>query len=98
MLIDQEGLPVNSSLDQIRSQILDAEPILKRLDLEMEKIQFDPLVQSSVNAANAQVGQVIETLLADFKGNTLLSPLAEELKSQYLEGIREQVDAARVAS
>lgn len=89
---------MNSSLDQIRSQSLDAEPILKRLDVEMEKIQFDPLVQSSVNAANARVGQVIETLLADFKDNSLLSPLAEELKSQYLEGIREQVDAAKRVS
>ncbi|MFS2160188.1 hypothetical protein ACCD10_22950 [Pseudomonas sp. Pseusp122] len=80
---------MNSSLDQLRNQIKNAEPILKALDDEMEKIQFDPLLQSSIDAANAKIGRVIETLLVDFKANPILASLAGELKSQYLEGIQE---------
>ncbi|MFJ3486920.1 hypothetical protein ACIPL1_26430 [Pseudomonas sp. NPDC090202] len=87
-----------SSLDALRNQILDAEPVLKTLDAEMEKIQFDPLIPASVDAANEKIGRVIETLLSDFKGNPILGPLAVELKAQYLEGIEEQVAAARAAA
>ncbi len=87
-----------SSLDVLRNQILDAGPVLKTLDTEMEKIQFDPLIPASVAAANQKVGQMIETLLSDFKGNPILEPLAVELKAQYLEGIEEQVTAARAAA
>ncbi|MGV8917301.1 MAG: hypothetical protein ACOH2R_05835 [Pseudomonas sp.] len=87
-----------SSLDGLRNQILDAEPVLKSLDAEMEKIEFDPLVPSSVDAATDKVGRIIETLLADFKTNPILGPLAEELKSQYLDGIQEQVAAARAGN
>jgi len=86
-----------SSLDVLRTQILDAEPVLKCLDAEMEKIQFDPLIPASVVAANETVGRIIETLLANFKANPILAPLAEALKSQYLEGIEEQVSAARMS-
>ncbi|MNC68199.1 hypothetical protein D3C75_1187670 [compost metagenome] len=83
------------SVDEIRHQILDAQPVLKRLDIEMEGIQFDPLVPSSVTAAYAKVDRVIEHLLARFKANPILGPLTTELKSQYLDGIRAKVAHAR---
>ncbi|MBV7523566.1 hypothetical protein PSJE_08680 [Pseudomonas jessenii] len=48
------------SPDEIRHQILDAESVLKRLDIEMEGIEFDPLVPSSVTAAYAKVDRLSE--------------------------------------
>lgn len=83
------------SLDELRMQILAAEPVLKSLDAEMEKIQFDPLIPASVAAARESVSRVIETLLIGFKANPILGPLAGELRAQYLEGIDEQVAVAR---
>jgi len=83
-----------SSLDALRTQILNAEPVLKKLDVEMEKIQFDPRVPASVDAASEKVESLIDELLAGFKNNPVLAPLADELKSQYLEGVQEQVTAA----
>jgi hypothetical protein len=50
------------SPDEIRHQILDAEPVLKRLDIEMEGVQLDPLVPSSVTAAYFKVDRAIEHL------------------------------------
>ena len=86
-----------SSIDELRTQILEAEPVLKRLDAEIEKIQFDPLVATSVEGAREDVGRVIETLLAGFANNPILGPLAGVLKSQYLEVIDEQVLEATVS-
>ena len=83
------------SPDEIRHQILDAEPVLKRLDIEMQELEFDPLVPSSVTAAYAKVDRVIEHLLARFKANPILGPLTTELKSQYFDGIRAKVALAR---
>ena len=79
------------ALDVLRNQIQDAAPALQQLDLEMEQIQFDPLVPSSVEAAKVTVDEVIEKLLGEFKANSILGPLADDLKSQYLEGIEAKV-------
>ncbi|WPN49359.1 hypothetical protein [Pseudomonas sp. P8_241] len=87
---------MHCSLAEIRHQILDAESVLKRLDIEMEGIEFDPLIPSSVTAAYAKVDRVIEHLLARFKANPILGPLIKELKSQYSEAIQTRVaDALR---
>lgn len=89
---------MESSLEKLRAQIQNAEPVLQRLDLEMERIEFDPLVSASVAAANARVTGLIDKLLAGFDGNPILGPLAEQLKAQYLEGIQAQVSEARKAA
>jgi hypothetical protein len=80
---------------EIRHQILDAESALKRLDIEMEGIEFDPLMPSSVTAAYAKADRVIEHLMAQFKSNPILGPLTKELKSQYREGIQAKVSNAK---
>lgn len=81
--------------EELRTQILDAEPVLKLLDAEMERIQFDPLVAKSVERARRDVSHVIERLLAGFASNPILAPLAGELRSQYLDVIDEQMLKAR---
>jgi hypothetical protein len=86
---------MGSALDVLRNQIQDAEPVLKRLDLEMERIEFDPHVPASVEAAKVTVDTVIDRLMGAFRKNPILGPLADDLKSQYLEGIATQVAEAR---
>jgi len=86
---------MESSLDALRQQIQQAEPVLKRLDVAMENLTFDPLQPASVDAANATVSHLIATLLAGFEHNPILGPLANDLEAQYLEGIRLKVRAAR---
>jgi hypothetical protein len=86
---------MGSALDVLRNQIQDAEPVLKRLDLEMERIEFDPRIPASVEAARATVDSVIDRLMGAFRKNPILGPLTDDLKSQYLESIAEQVAEAR---
>lgn len=86
---------MGSTLDALRTQIQDAEPVLKRLDDEIEQLQYDPLVASSVETAKLAVDELIESLLGQFRGNRILEPLMTDLKTQYLQGIEAQVaDAA----
>lgn len=82
---------MHPTLDEVRAQMREVEPLLKRLDQELETINFDPAVPSSVEAATRRVTDAIDTLLARFKGNPILGPLACQLKAQYMEGIQHQV-------
>ncbi|AWM92502.1 hypothetical protein DJ564_17600 [Pseudomonas sp. 31-12] len=86
---------MHSTLDVVRAQMQEAEPILKRLDEELEAINFDPTVPSSVDAATEKVTAIIDTLLASFKANPILGPLADQLKYQYLDSIQHQVASAQ---
>ncbi|MEF9671867.1 hypothetical protein QNM99_03040 [Pseudomonas sp. PCH446] len=72
-----------------------AEPVLKQLDVELEAISFDPSVPSSVDAATEKVAAIIDTLLFEFRANPILGPLADQLKSQYLDAIQYQVASAQ---
>lgn len=86
------------SHETLRSQIQNAAPVLQRLDEEMERIEFDPLRPASVASARVKVEQLIDTLLADFKGKPILGPLAVALKAQYLDTIQSRVVDARHAA
>ncbi|WP_338524915.1 hypothetical protein NUH87_04350 [Pseudomonas batumici] len=86
---------MHSTLDVVRAQMQAAEPVLKQLDVELEAISFDPSVPSSVDTATERVTAIIDTLLVGFKTNPILGPLADQLKSQYLDAIQHQVASAQ---
>ena len=79
------------TLDAMRIQMQEAEPVLKALDHELEKINFDPRKRESVDAAIEHVILTIDKRLRVFKTNPILGPIAEQLKAQYVEGIHGQV-------
>ncbi|KAA0987333.1 hypothetical protein FQ192_22145 [Pseudomonas sp. ANT_J12] len=86
---------MNSTLDVVRAQMQEAEPVLKQLDVALEAINFDPFIPSSVDAAIERGTAVIDTLLVNFRANPILSPLADQLKTQYLDAFHHQVDSAQ---
>jgi len=86
---------MHSTLDVVRAQMQVAEPVLKQLDVELEAISFDLSVPSSVDAATEKVAAIIDTLLVEFRANPILGPLADQLKSQYLDAIQHQVASAQ---
>jgi hypothetical protein len=78
-------------MDTLRIQMREVEPVLKALDAELERINFDPQRPASVAKAQAQTRITIERRLADFRANPILGPLIEELKAHYAEGIGARV-------
>lgn len=79
----------------VRTQMRDAEAVLQQLDDKLEAITFDPVEPTSIEAATRRTIAAIDTLMAGFAGNPVLGPLAEQLKAQYLEGIRHRVIASQ---
>ncbi|WP_426119879.1 hypothetical protein [Pseudomonas sp. DSP3-2-2] len=86
-----------SSLDLLRTQMQDAQPVLKALDMELERIKFDPTAPASVDEAIVRVSTVIDAHLGEFRANPILGPMAEQLKSQYVDGIHDHVALAAAA-
>ncbi|WP_178118186.1 hypothetical protein [Pseudomonas sp. FSL R10-2245] len=82
---------IQSDLDAARAQMREAETALQQLDLRLEAICFDPAILSTVETAIRQTFVVIHELLADFKGNSVLEPMVDQLKAQYLESIEHKV-------
>lgn len=78
-------------LDDLRAQMIAAEESLKKLDIEMEKIEYDPLIPESVQEARKRVRQLIDTILAGFGDNPVLAPMVAELRSLYLDRIEEHL-------
>lgn len=59
--------------------------------LRMEAILYDPTIPSSVEIAIKQTLAVIDELLVDFKCNSVLEPMVDQLKAQYLKTIENRV-------
>lgn len=86
---------MQTTQDAVRAQMRDAEAILQQLDPTLETIRFDPTDPASVTSAIKQTTEVIDSLLAQFRGNPVLAPLADQLKIQYLENIEDKVAASQ---
>ncbi|EIU1446445.1 TPA: hypothetical protein ACIDYE_005540 [Pseudomonas aeruginosa] len=82
---------IKSELDEAFAQMRQAQTALQQLDLQLEAICFDPAIPSTVEAAIKQTLVVIDELLADFKDNSALEPMVDQLKVQYLEVIENKV-------
>ncbi|WP_267273213.1 hypothetical protein [Pseudomonas putida] len=78
---------IQSQLDAACAQMREAETALQQLDLRLEAIRFDPAIPSTVETAIKQADE----LLANFKGNSVLEPMVDQLKAQYLETIEHKV-------
>ena len=74
--------------EQIRAQLREVEPILKRLDQVLGSITFDPAVPTNVEAAVRRMSATVDAHMASFLDNPVLGPLAHQLKLQYAELIQ----------
>lgn len=86
---------MESCTEVIRHQMQSVEPVLMRLDIEMQALEFDPRLPASVEAAIVTVYRVTGSLLGPFSANPILGPLADELRAQYLDDIHNKVKEAR---
>ena len=85
------------TLDALKNQMIEAEPVLKALDSELENISFDPSRSESIDAAIKQVIQTIDLRFKRFETNPILGPMAQKLKIQYVEGIQARVADSAMA-
>ena len=78
-----------ASLDTLRNQLQQAETVLKALDTELAQITCNPDEPRSVKRAIERITIAIDSGFDGLRCNPVLGPLAEALKTQYIERIAE---------
>ena len=85
-----------SGLDQLHQQLIDVKKALESLDSEFVTVIIDPHDPASIEAAIQDVETTIDQRLGPYASNTIIAPLAENIKKQYRESILDRAAAQRL--
>lgn len=80
-----------ASLDTLRSQLQQADTVLRTLDTELAQITCNLHEPRSVMRAISRITETIDSRFERFRANPVLGQLAENLKMQYVEGLEGRV-------
>jgi hypothetical protein len=83
-------------LDQLSRQLEDAQKAFAELDGELGVVSFSPDDPASIEAAIAQIHQIIDDKVGSYASNPFVAPLIEGAKEQYRQAIIEKAAAARL--
>jgi hypothetical protein len=83
-------------LDELQQELSEAAKAMEEMEGTLGTVSFDPHDPSSIEAAIAGVGRLIDERLSSYAGNSLIGPMTENLKEKYREGILEKAAAARL--
>jgi len=76
-------------LDKLQRDLKDAERALNALDGTIATLKFNPEDSQSVKNAVRQMETAIDSKIARYRGNALVSQLAQAMKEQYGKKILE---------
>jgi hypothetical protein len=77
------------SLDKLQRELQAAEGALRTLDGTIANLKFDPDDRQSVQNAIRQMETAIDTKVARYRSNALVSQLVANMKEQYRRKILE---------
>ncbi|WP_208511956.1 hypothetical protein [Variovorax paradoxus] len=83
-------------LDKLAQELKEAETALAALDGELGTVSFDPNDPESIEHAIMSVESLIDQRIAQYSSNTIIAPLAADMKSQYRQSILDEAAAARL--
>lgn len=79
-----------TGLDTLQRQLEEAQRALNSLDGTIDTLKFNPNDPQSVQAAIRQMEAAIDSKIAPYRNNPLVSQVAQGLKDQYREMILER--------
>ena len=82
--------------DKLQRELKQASDALRALDGELATVSFDPSDSASVEAAISEIENVIDSKIAQFRGNAIVESLAAEMKEKYALAILDRAAAARL--
>ena len=85
-----------TGLDQLTKQIEDAKRALEGLDGELGRVSFDPNDPGSIESAIQRLEAMIDERLGRFSSNSIIGPLASNMKEKYRKGILDHAAAERL--
>jgi hypothetical protein len=83
------------SLDKLQRELQAAEGALRTLDGTIANLKFDPDDRQSVQNAIRQMETAIDTKVARYRSNALVSQLVANMKEQYRRKILEFAKARK---
>ena len=78
-----------TGLDKLQRELKDAERALKAIDGTVASLKFDPADSRSVKNAIRQMEAAIDSKVAPYRTNEIVSKLAQGMKDQYRKKILE---------
>lgn len=85
-----------SGLDKLTRELDDAQKAMEALDGELGTVRFDPHDPGSIEAAIQEVERMVDERIGSYASNSIVGPLAEQMKERYREAILEKAAAARL--
>lgn len=85
-----------NGLDELTRNLEQAQKAMEELDGELGTVSFSPDDPASIEAAIQEVEKLIDERLGPYLSNSIIGPMAEDLKQKYREGIIENAAAARL--
>ena len=88
-----------TGLDKLQKNLKTAKSALsEELDGELGTVNFDLNDPASIEAAIQSMNQMIDERLDEHSSNSIIGPLAEQMKEQYRESILKKAADARLTS
>lgn len=85
-----------TGLDKITRQLKEAQQALAEIDGKLGEVRFDPADAESIENAIVAMEQMIDARLGAYESNSVIGPLAEQMKVSYRQAILDKAAAARL--
>lgn len=85
-----------TGLDKLQKTLSDAEKAIKEIEGELGSVSFDPNDPASIEAAIQNMESMIDEKLGNYADNSIIGPMADQMKETYREGIIEKAAEARL--
>ncbi len=85
-----------SGLDKVQKELKVAQLALSELDGNLGTVHFDPQDPASIENAIQKINQIIDERVSQYSHNSIIGPLAEEMKQAYREHLIQKATEFRI--
>ncbi|KKF38678.1 hypothetical protein EYY83_04650 [Hafnia alvei] len=87
-----------TGLDKLQKELKEAQQALGALDGHLGTVHFDPQDPESIETAIQNMNQIVDERVGNYSSNSIIGPLAEQMKQAYREKLLKRAAEARLAS
>lgn len=84
-----------TGFDKLQKELSDAQRAIEDLDGDLGSVRFDPHDPASIERAIQDVGRLVDDRVGVYANNSIVGPLAIQMKEKYRAAILERAAEAR---
>lgn len=85
-----------TGFDKLSRELKEAQKAFAEIDGDLGTVNFDPHDPASIEAAIQSVEEMIDEKLSGYMSNSIVAPMADEMKAKYRGAILEKAGEARL--